>query len=237
MSSLKESQTASFQSTLLGNYLLAKHNSPEIIAQFLPKGTKHYVEESSYNTYQGAFLLTVVNVKKGAAELKMTASSDIINEHIKEYLGGMIGDIYKYKEWDLVFSIAHDGVNYGTLYRKAKSYSPTLVVIEDTRKHVFGIYASQPWKSSQQFYGTGETFVFSFKDTRHVRVYRWTRKNDMFLYSDNKCVAAGGGGQFAVRVGEDFYKGECGVALTFDNELLSDQHFTVRSFEVWGVLK
>jgi len=57
------------------------------------------------------------------------------------------------------------------------------------------------------------------------------------MYSDEHCIAAGGGGKFAVRIGEDLLKGECGVSLTFDNELLSDEHFTVRNFEVWGIPK
>lgn len=59
----------------------------------------------------------------------------------------------------------------------------------------------------------------------------------MFLYSDKKCIGAGGGGNFAIRVGEDFYKGECGKSTTFENDLLSDEHFTISKFEVWGVMQ
>ncbi len=57
----------------------------------------------------------------------------------------------------------------------------------------------------------------------------------MFQYSSQTNLAAGGGGDFAVNVGEDFLKGSCGVSSTFENELLSDPQFTVSQFEVWGV--
>ncbi len=68
-------------------------------------------------------------------------------------------------------------------------------------------------------------------------MYRWSRKEELFLYADKKCIAAGGGGEFALRVGDDFSKGQCGKCNTFENELLSDKVFTVSKFEVWGVPK
>jgi len=55
------------------------------------------------------------------------------------------------------------------------------------------------------------------------------------MYSKKNCLAAGGGGKFAVRVGEDFLKGECGVSDTFENELLTDEEFTIKNFEIWGI--
>lgn len=67
-----------------------------------------------------------------------------------------------------------------------------------------------------------------------MRVYRWSKKNELFLYSRKNCIGAGGGGMFAVRVGEDFMKGHCGISTTFDNELLSDEEFTVKSLELWS---
>ena len=56
----------------------------------------------------------------------------------------------------------------------------------------------------------------------------------MFLYTKKDCFAVGGG-EFAIRVGEDFLKGECGISNTFDNDMLSDKNFSIRKFEVWGI--
>ena len=37
---------------------------------------------------------------------------------------------------------------------------PTLRALS---RHVFGAYCSEPWKLSQRYYGTGETFVFQLE--------------------------------------------------------------------------
>eukprot|EP00826_Nyctotherus_ovalis_P042911 TRINITY_DN4484_c0_g1_i13.p6 TRINITY_DN4484_c0_g1~~TRINITY_DN4484_c0_g1_i13.p6 ORF type:complete len:100 (-),score=21.49 TRINITY_DN4484_c0_g1_i13:233-532(-) len=93
----------------------------------------------------------------------MVGESRIMTGDMKVYLRQMVPEIYQYKIWELVFDIAHDGVSYDTLFYKARKYNPTIVLIEDAKGSVFGIYASQTWRESKDFYGTGETFVFSFK--------------------------------------------------------------------------
>lgn len=93
----------------------------------------------------------------------MIGESRIMTRHMKVCLRQMVPEIYQYKAWELVFDTAHDGVSYDTLFYKARKYNPTIVLIEDTKGSVFGIYASQVWRESKDFYGTGETFVFSFK--------------------------------------------------------------------------
>jgi len=65
-------------------------------------------------------------------------------------------------------------------------------------------------------------------------VYRWARNDELFLFGDRKFLGVGGGGEFALRIGEDFLKGQCGICKTFNNELLSDREFTIRKLEVWG---
>jgi len=109
------------------------------------------------------YFVLIANIIKSIMELKTKGNSEIMTQHIKKYLFCMVANIYKYKEWHLVFNIASDGVSYGTLYKKAADYNPSIVLIEDTKRNVFGIYASQSWKKSKDFYGTGETYVFTFK--------------------------------------------------------------------------
>ena len=82
---------------------------------------------------------------------------------MKKYIRCVVPDIYKFQTWKLVFDTGHDGVSYGTLYYKVKDYNPTLVLVQDSNENVFGIYASQVWKENKEFFGTGETFLFSFK--------------------------------------------------------------------------
>ena len=96
-------------------------------------------------------------------QLKTSAESNIMTPHIRQYLRSMIPDIYQFKTWDRVFDISHDGVSSITFFHLAASYCPTIVLIEDAKKNIFGIYASQPWKNCDRFYGNGETFIFTFK--------------------------------------------------------------------------
>jgi hypothetical protein len=67
------------------------------------------------------------------------------------------------REWDLLFNINKDGVSMNTFYQKTKEYKATVIVIEESNGTVFGGYASHKWHSSKYFYGSGETFLFSFK--------------------------------------------------------------------------
>ena len=82
---------------------------------------------------------------------------------MSSYLYCAIPQLYRRKHWNLNFDISHDGVSYSTLFNNVKDSFPSLIVIEDTRSNVFGIYTPQALIDNNVFYGTGETFVFSFK--------------------------------------------------------------------------
>jgi hypothetical protein len=49
-----------------------------------------------------------------------------------------------------------------TFYDMVNRYPGTIIIIQDTQGNVFGAYASAPWKKNKYFYGTGESFMFSF---------------------------------------------------------------------------
>ncbi|XP_041104602.1 oxidation resistance protein 1-like isoform X3 [Polyodon spathula] len=65
--------------------------------------------------------------------------------------------------WTLAFSTARNGMSIKTLYRTMQGQdTPVLMVIKDSDGQVFGALASEPFKVSDCFYGTGETFLFTF---------------------------------------------------------------------------
>jgi hypothetical protein len=49
------------------------------------------------------------------------------------------------------------------------------------------------WHQTLHYYGGGESFVFTFHDEDDIKVYRWTEKDERFQFSDERCVAVGGG--------------------------------------------
>ncbi len=70
--------------------------------------------------------------------------------------------LLKMSMWNLVFDISSDGVSMHTFYRKIKNYIATIIAIKDTDGNVFGGFTFSEWKYSKYFYGTGESFLYSF---------------------------------------------------------------------------
>lgn len=57
---------------------------------------------------------------------------------------------------------------------------------------VFGALTSCALKVSDHFYGTGESFLYKFKD-EELEMFRWTGENNFFMKGDLDCVCIGGG--------------------------------------------
>ncbi len=65
--------------------------------------------------------------------------------------------------WTLVYSTQRHGISLQTLYRRAQTVAPTILVVRDTGGYVFGAYCSEPWHVAARYFGTGETFVFQLQ--------------------------------------------------------------------------
>ena len=50
--------------------------------------------------------------------------------------------------------------------------------MKDTHGYVFGAFCTETWKKSPTFYGTGETFLFTFREENKPVIYRWSGEND-----------------------------------------------------------
>ncbi|EGZ23591.1 hypothetical protein PHYSODRAFT_486204 [Phytophthora sojae] len=135
--------------------------------------------------------------------------------------------------WKLLYSLAQDGCSLHTLLLKAKKHNPTLVVVETTKGDIFGGFASEEWQDSANYYGIGESFVFSFNSK--FECYPWSYLNTMIMLSNDECIAMGGGGDFAWCLNSDLSRGTSGCSKTFENErLTSEAEFGIYNVEVWG---
>ena len=45
-----------------------------------------------------------------------------------------------------------------------------MLVVRDTRQHVFGAFTAEPWRIAPRYYGTGESFVFQLQVSTHCLV-------------------------------------------------------------------
>ena len=104
----------------------------------------------------------------------------------------------------------------------------------------FGAFTTEHWRVAPRYYGTGESFVFQMlnseleDETDGARVFRWTKRNDYFVFGRNECVAVGGGCGFALWLDEELLRGNSSRSDTFGNEPLSSTHeFEVSCVELW----
>ncbi|XP_006794842.1 oxidation resistance protein 1a isoform X5 [Neolamprologus brichardi] len=137
--------------------------------------------------------------------------------------------------WTLVFGTAKHGMSIKTLYRSMQAQdTPVLLVIKDSDGQVFGALASEPFKVSDGFYGTGETFLFTFNP--EFEVYKWTGDNMFFIKGDMDSLAFGGGsGEFGLWLDGDLYHGRSHSCKTFGNPMLSKKEdFYVQDIEIWA---
>ncbi|XP_072007437.1 oxidation resistance protein 1 isoform X5 [Engystomops pustulosus] len=137
--------------------------------------------------------------------------------------------------WTLVYSTAKHGMSLKTLYRTMLGLdTPVLLVIKDSDAQVFGALASEPFKISDCFYGTGETFLFTF--CPDFQVFKWTGDNMFFIKGDMDALAfGGGGGEFALWLDGDLYHGRSHSCKTFGNPTLSKKEdFIVQDIEIWA---
>ena len=119
-----------------------------------------------------------------------------------------------------------------------KKATASLVVLEDEHGHKFGAMVHERWNVSQSFYGTCETFVFTFGKSNAIRVWEAKGSTDMYQFSDAKCIGVGGGiddGRFSLYLGGDMYRGQSSKTECFNNDVLSGTpEFLCMELEVWG---
>ncbi|KAL1449551.1 hypothetical protein WDU94_002044 [Cyamophila willieti] len=139
--------------------------------------------------------------------------------------------------WTLVFSTSQHGFSLSSLYRKMNRIdSPILLFIQDTDCNVFGALTSCALKTSDHFYGTGESLLFSF--TPDLQVYNWTGDNMYFIKGNNESLSIGAGdGKFGLWLDGDLYQGRSEPCSTYGNEPLSPQQdFVVKTLECWAFI-
>ncbi|ORZ31029.1 TLD-domain-containing protein [Catenaria anguillulae PL171] len=149
--------------------------------------------------------------------------------------------------WSLVYSMDQHGISLTTLYDRVRQTVANKVVqprgfvlvVQDSKGKRFGAYLSDGLRvSAHAFYGTGETFVFTYDDaTELIKVYPWTGMNDFFIFGDPQYFAVGASdGKFAIWLDHELERGKSDGTITFDNPTLSSERdFECYELELWGM--
>nr|XP_025035438.1 nuclear receptor coactivator 7 isoform X2 [Pelodiscus sinensis] len=155
------------------------------------------------------------------------------NMHIEQLARCLPARVQGYP-WRLAYSTLEHGTSLKTLYRKSASLDcPVLLVIKDMDNQIFGAYATHPFRFSDHYYGTGETFLYTFSP--NFKVFKWSGENTYFINGDiSSLELGGGGGRFGLWLDSDLYHGRSNSCSTFNNDILSKKEdFIIQDVEVW----
>ncbi|NWR72074.1 NCOA7 protein, partial [Centropus unirufus] len=155
------------------------------------------------------------------------------NMHIEQLVRRLPARVQGYP-WRLAYSTLEHGTSLKTLYRKSASLdSPVLLVVKDMDNQIFGAYATHPFRFSDHYYGTGETFLYTFSP--NFKVFKWSGENTYFINGDTSSLElGGGGGRFGLWLDADLYHGRSNSCSTFNNDILSKKEdFIIQDVEVW----
>ncbi|KAJ0029486.1 hypothetical protein NQD34_004483 [Periophthalmus magnuspinnatus] len=161
------------------------------------------------------------------------------------FLAPQLPDRYS-APWRLVFSTKLHGESFTRMVTGLLKCGSTLLLIKDTKGHVFGGFASQDWEIKPQFQGDSRCFLFTVSP--FLRVYNTTGYNQHFMYlNQNQQTMPNGlgmGGQhnyFGLWLDCDFGRGHSRAnpkCTTYGSPRLSaDEDFIVETVEVWAVGK
>lgn len=143
------------------------------------------------------------------SSVRTPSGSEMLSTEQAAVLASHLPSSYAGYKWILVYSLAKHGASLETLLAKCRTAAPTLLAIKDSKGTVFGGYVSDPWRRSTSYFGSGQSFVFSFhnsslpkarrqSDVSRFRVYKWSRENSYFQNVTDTHLCMGGGGAFAI---------------------------------------
>lgn len=167
----------------------------------------------------------------------LSKRSEIITPYQLVELNNNLPYYQQYKNLILLYSMNVDGTSIKTFYDKCKDKGSTILLIKDDENNVFGAYANEEYKyNPNNFYGTGETFLFTFYNTNTIHCFLPTGENDNYIYSDYERLAFGcSDDYFSLCLENDFWKGYSKTTKTFKNSPLTEkENFNALKLELWG---
>lgn len=109
-----------------------------------------------------------------------------------------------------------------------------MIVVKDTHKNIFGGCFSQPLELKDDFYGTGESFLFKVDShNKDLAIYTATMQNCYFCYCDKEGIGMGSDEHYGLFIDCTLNKGSSHCCKTYANAVLSDgNHFMIKDIEV-----
>lgn len=209
-------------------------SSPTDFTEIHPKYS--LTEESKESNRKGSDRKASMSIKKMILP-KLRDESKILNLECFGQIINSLPELYPLLEWKLLFSNKIDGTSFGTLLRKAKYNSPFILLIKDDNNFVFGSYGNDALDYSNDYYGSGETFLFTFRDLEEISTFYWTKKNSLFISVDDQGIIFGSAPKYGLWINNDLTRGRTFNCQTFENTPLSyHEEFQIMTIELWTII-
>ncbi|XP_021914085.1 TLD domain-containing protein 1 isoform X2 [Zootermopsis nevadensis] len=147
------------------------------------------------------------------------------------------------QQWRFCFSTGIHGESFAKMLGLLVDKGPTVIIVKDKEKNVFGGYASESWTVGPNFRGDEKSFLFSLYP--EMRVCHSTGYNSHYQYLNIQQQTLpnglGLGGQFeyfGIWLDAEFGKGHCSeTCTTYRNYkmLSATKYFEIDLVEVWAV--
>lgn len=90
----------------------------------------------------------------------------VLNEAIMEELQDHLPFCKRGESFWLQYSLVRDGASLDLLLNKAQDSECTILAIETLEGEIFGAFCTKPWKHSQDYYGSGQSFLWRVEGER-----------------------------------------------------------------------
>ena len=102
---------------------------------------------------------------------------------------------------------------------------------------LFGALVSEPPRMSENFLGTGESWLFSYK-TDSLVINHWSGINTFFMQGNSSSLVVGSDEDgFGLWIDENLNNGHSQPVATFENEVLTrNRDFIIENMECWTFL-
>jgi hypothetical protein len=168
---------------------------------------------------------------------ELNTASRIVTPKILSQICSFLPNVFKFRSWELLYGTYHHGRSMTSFFNHTEYSGPNVLLIKDDKRFVFGGYFSNGWKKCYESYGTGECFVFTFRNNEKMKICYSTLANTSYMASDHDSIMVGSGGNPAIYVDKNFEAGTSGKSQTYNNQVLSgEEHFQIVDLEVWGLV-
>lgn len=123
----------------------------------------------------------------------LSVESSILSRSMVCQISKYLPVILQMRNWELIYSPTTHGSSLAVFYRQCDAAGPSVLIIQDQNHHIFGGFVSDSWKFHHTYYGTGDCFLFTFKDTTEITCYFPTLFNDYYMQSDFDAITMGSG--------------------------------------------